>query len=159
MDTNLKKSTITVMVVAAFLFVLAIAGSRLMFATEKPEATIEKADLALPVLQEQDKKEQDQEKKKPAKKDVKPPKLIKKVEPVYPEEARKAGIEGTVTIEATTDDRGRVQKVKVLNSIPELDQAAVDAVKQWVYEPMMIDGKPKGIVFTITCRFYLDNER
>jgi len=159
MDTNLKKSTITVMVVAAFLFVLAIAGSRLMFATEKPEATIEKADLALPVVQEQDQEKQDQEKKKSEKKDVKPPKLIKKVEPVYPEEARKAGIEGTVTVEATTDDRGRVQKVKILQSIPELDQAAVDAVKQWVYEPMMIDGKPKGIVFTITCRFSLDNER
>jgi len=144
------------MVVAAFLFVLAIAGSRLIFATEKPEATIEKVDLALPDLQEQDKKEQDQEEKKSAKKDVKPPKLIKKVEPVYPDEARKAGIEGTVTIEATTDDRGRVQKVKILSSIPELDQAAVDAVKQWVYEPMIIDGEPKGIVFTITCRFSLD---
>ncbi len=156
MDTNLKKSTITLMVVAAFLFVLAIAGSRLIFATEKPEATIEKVDLALPDLQEQDKKEQDQEEKKSAKKDVKPPKLIKKVEPVYPDEARKAGIEGTVTIEATTDDRGRVQKVKILSSIPELDQAAVDAVKQWVYEPMIIDGEPKGIVFTITCRFSLD---
>ena len=159
MDTNLKKSTITLMVVAAFLFVLAIAGSRLIFATEKPEATIEKVDLALPDLQEQDKKEQDEEKKKSAKKDVKSPKLIKKVEPVYPEEARKAGIEGSVTLEATTDDRGRVQKVKVLNSVPELDQAAIDAVKQWVYEPMVIDGKPKGVVFTITCRFSLDNEK
>jgi len=159
MDTNLKKSTITVMVVAAFLFVMAIAGSRLIFATEKPEATIEKVDLALPDLQEQDKKAQDEEKKKSAKKDVKPPKLIKKVEPVYPDEARKAGIEGAVTLEATTDNRGRVQNVKVLRSIPELDQAAVDAVKQWVYEPMVIDGKPRGVVFTITCRFSLDNER
>lgn len=158
MDTNLKKSTITVMVVAAFLFVLAIAGSRLMFATDKPETTIEKADLALPIVQEQDQEKQEKEKKKSAKKDVKPPKLIKKVEPVYPEEARKAGIEGSVTLEATTDDRGRVQKVKVLKSIPELEQAAVDAVKQWIYEPMIIDGKPKGIVFTTTCRFSLDSE-
>jgi len=159
MDTNLKKSTITLMVVSAFLFVLAIAGSRLMFATDKSETTIEKADLALPDLQEQDKKEEDQEKDKSVKKDIKPPKLIKKVEPVYPDEARKAGIEGTVTVEATTDDRGRVQKVKVLDSVPELDQAAVDAVKQWVYEPMVIDGKPKGVIFTITCRFSLDNEK
>ncbi len=159
MDTHLKKSTITVMVVAAFLFVLVIAGSRLTFATDNSEITMEKADLVLPVVQEQDKKEQDQEKKKSAKKDVKSPKLIKKVEPVYPEEARKAGIEGSVTLEGTTDDQGRVKKVKVLKSIPELEQAAVDAVKQWVYEPMMIEGKPKGIVFTTTCRFSLDKKK
>ena len=159
MDTNLKKSTITVMVAAAFLFVLAIAGSRFIFATDKPETTVEKADLALPIVQEQDQEKQEEEKKKSEKKDVKPPKLIKRVEPVYPDDARKAGIEGTVTVEATTDDRGRVQKVRILKSVPELDQAAVDAVKQWVYEPMLIDGKPKGIVVTITCRFSLDNER
>ncbi len=159
MDTKLKKSTITVMVVAAFVLVSGIAGSRLIFATTEPEATVEKAELMLPVLQEQDKKEQEKEKVSDVGKDVKPPKLIKKVEPVYPDEARKAGIEGTVTVEATTDNRGRVQKVKVLRSIPELDQAAVDAVKQWVYEPMIIDGKPHGIVFTITCRFSMKNER
>ena len=64
MDTNLKKSTITVMVVAAFMFILAIAGSRLIFATDKSETTIEKVDVALPNVQEQDKKEQDQEKAK-----------------------------------------------------------------------------------------------
>ena len=157
MDTNLKKSTITVMMVVAFLLVAAIAGSRLIFATDKPEATMENADFALPDIQEQTKKEQDQEKKKSAKKNIKPPKLIKKVEPVYPDEARKAGIEGAVTVEATTDDRGLVKEVKVLKSIPELDQAAVDAVKQWVYEPMIIDGKPFGVVFTITCRFSLKN--
>jgi protein TonB len=155
MDTKLKKSTVALMVVAAIVFVLGIAGSRLIFATAEPEATIEKADLVLPGLQEQDKKEQEQEKEKSEKKDIKPPKLIKKVDPVYPEEARKAGIEGTVTLEATTDSTGRVQQVKVLNSVPELDQAAVDAIKQWVYEPMVIDGKPHGITFTTTCRFSL----
>ena len=63
MDTNLKKSTITVMVAAAILFVLGIAGSRLIFATAEPEATIEKADLVLPELQGQDKKEQEKEKR------------------------------------------------------------------------------------------------
>jgi protein TonB len=159
METKLKKQTITVMVAVAFLFVLVIAGSRLIFATEKPEPTIESMDIAMPIMEQADKKVQEEEKKKSEKKDIKPPKLIKKVEPRYPDEARKAGIEGTVTVEATTDDRGRVQKVKVLKSIPELDQAAVDAVKQWVYEPMVIDGKPHGIVFTITCRFSLDNEK
>jgi TonB family protein len=154
METNLKKSTIMVMVVAALLFLFVVAGSRLIFATDKPETTIEKADFSLPVLQKQDGQNQ-KEQKKSDKQNIIPPKLIKKVEPVYPDDARKAGIEGTVTLEATTDNRGRVRTVKVLNSIPELDQAAIDAVKQWVYEPMIIDGEPYGVVFTTTCRFSL----
>jgi len=64
------------------------------------------------------------------------------VDPVYPEEARKAEVEGTVILEATTDRDGQVQNIKILRSVPLLDQAAVDALKQWVYEPMIIDGHP-----------------
>jgi TonB family protein len=90
---------------------------------------------------------------------VKPPKLIREVEPVYPEAARKAQVEGVVIIEATTDTYGRVDKVKVLRSIPLLDQAAVDAVKRWVYEPMVIDGKPRPVTFTVTIRFQLDDKK
>ena len=87
--------------------------------------------------------------------DIKPPTCIKKVDPIYPEEAREDGIEGTVILEATTDIYGRVQKVKVLESIPELDQAAIDAVKQWVYEPFLIKSKPIGVIFTVTIKFKL----
>jgi TonB family protein len=87
--------------------------------------------------------------------EINPPQLIKKVEPVYPEEARKAGIEGTVILEAMTDARGNVARVKVLKSIPELDQAAINALKQWKYEPTFIDGKPTPVVFTVTIRFQL----
>jgi TonB family protein len=83
------------------------------------------------------------------------PTLIKKVDPVYPEAARKAGIQGVVLLEATTDEKGDVVKVRVLKSIPELDQAAIDALKQWKYEPVIIEGKPKGVVFTVTVRFAL----
>jgi len=84
-----------------------------------------------------------------------PPKLIKQVDPIYPEEARKAEVEGTVIIEATTDIYGRIQSYKVLRSIPLLDQAAIDAVKQWVYEPVIINGKPIPVSFTVTVRFTL----
>jgi TonB family protein len=87
--------------------------------------------------------------------EINPPRLIKRVDPVYPEEARKAGIQGIVILEAMTDAKGNIVRVKVLNSIPELDQAAVDALKQWKYEPMIIDGKPTGVVFTVTVRFAL----
>jgi TonB family protein len=83
------------------------------------------------------------------------PKIISKVNPVYPEAARKAGIQGIVLLEATTDEKGNVVKVKVLKSIPELDQAAIDALKQWKYEPVIIEGKPKGITFTVTVNFAL----
>jgi TonB family protein len=90
---------------------------------------------------------------------VKPPKLVKEVKPVYPKEAAKAGVKGVVIMEATTDTFGRIADVKVLRSVPLLDQAAVDALKQWVYEPMVIDGKPRPVVFTVTMRFNLDDKK
>jgi TonB family protein len=83
------------------------------------------------------------------------PHVILRVSPVYPEKARRAGIEGTVLLEATTDENGDVVKVRVLKSIPELDQAAIDALRQWKYEPHLVDGKPTSIVFTVTMRFSL----
>ncbi|MFO7866355.1 MAG: M56 family metallopeptidase [Candidatus Aminicenantes bacterium] len=91
--------------------------------------------------------------------EIKPPKLIKMVEPVYPEEARRAQVEGLVILEATTGIYGRVQNVKTLRSIPLLDQAAIDAVKKWVYEPMVIDGEPRGVTFTVTVAFKLDKKK
>lgn len=90
---------------------------------------------------------------------IMPSMLIKEVEPVYPAEARKAGIEGVVILEATTDLYGRVVGVKVLRSVPALDQAAIDALKQWVYEPIVIDGKPRVVTFIVTLQFNLDDEK
>jgi TonB family protein len=87
---------------------------------------------------------------------IKPPKLVTRVNPVYPEIARQAQVEGTVILEATTDEKGNVESVKILRSIPVLDQAAVDAVRQWKYEPMIIDGKPRKVVFTVTVLFKLN---
>lgn len=88
--------------------------------------------------------------------EIKPPRLIKKVSPVYPEEARQAGVEGVVILEVITDKSGRVVAVKVLRSVPLLDQAAVEAVKQWVYEPVIIDGEARPIMFTVTVSFKLN---
>jgi protein TonB len=87
---------------------------------------------------------------------VRMPRLLKRVEPVYPEIARQARIQGIVILEAATDIYGRVANVKVLRSVPLLDGAAVDAVRQWVYEPMLVNGRPRGVVFTVTLRFELD---
>lgn len=87
--------------------------------------------------------------------EVMPPRLIKKVDPVYPEEARKAGVSGVVILEVQTDKTGHVKDVRILRSIPMLDQAAIDAVKQWVYEPLIVNGQPKGVIFTVTVSFML----
>lgn len=87
--------------------------------------------------------------------EVRPPRLLHRVEPEYPELARKAGVQGVVILEATTDVYGRVQNVRVLRSVPLLDQAAIDAVKQWIYEPMVINGRPRPVTFTVTIMFQL----
>jgi TonB family protein len=89
---------------------------------------------------------------------IKPPRLIKQVDPVYPEIARQARVEGVVILEAQTDIYGRVQNIKVLRSIPLLDQAAIESVRQWIYEPMIIEGKARGIIFTTTVRFTLNDQ-
>jgi TonB family protein len=87
--------------------------------------------------------------------DIQPPKLVKQVNPVYPEEARKAGVEGVVVLEAKTDEQGNVVDVRILRSVAPLDQAALAAVKQWKYEPLIIDGKARKVLFTVSVRFTL----
>jgi len=87
--------------------------------------------------------------------DIQPPRLVRRVEPAYPEIARQARIEGVVILEATTDVYGRVVGVRVLRSIPLLDAAAVEAVRQWVYEPLVVNGRPRPVTFTVTVRFVL----
>ena len=87
--------------------------------------------------------------------EIRPPRLIRRVPPVYPEIARQARVEGVVEVECVTDITGRVTGVRLVRSIPLLDQAAIDAVRQWVYEPLVINGRPRGVVFNVTVRFEL----
>jgi TonB family protein len=88
--------------------------------------------------------------------DVKAPALINRVEPIYPEEARKARIMGIVIVQATIGEDGAVKNVEVLKPLPfGLDQAAVDAVKQWTFKPATLDGKPVAVLFNLTINFKL----
>jgi TonB family protein len=88
--------------------------------------------------------------------EIKPPKLIKKVDPIYPEQARQARVEGNVILGTRTDAQGKVSRVMVYSSKDfSLVQAAMDAVKQWEYEPLVIDGEPREAVFTTQVRFKL----
>lgn len=86
------------------------------------------------------------------------PKLIKKVNPEYPEDALKAGIQGKVVIEATTDKQGIVVEAKVIDGHPLLNKAALKALKQWKYEPYIIDGEKKAVKFTVVMNFHLDKK-
>lgn len=86
---------------------------------------------------------------------VQPPRLIKRVAPIYPGVAIKAHIEGVVSVEAVTDIYGRVIKVKVTNGHPLLRGAAVQAVKQWIYEPYILNGIPRPVSFTVNVNFKL----
>lgn len=165
METKLKKSTLSVIVLAAVVTIGIIAGHRITFAS--PDQEIRPEPIVLPeneVMSEDKVAEpvispQEQEKEK-TKKVEKPPKLIKSVDPEYPDEARKKGLEDAVVVEATTDKQGNVVKVDVLRGKYDiLNQAAIEAVKQWKYEPMVLEGGESiGITFTVTCRFKLDEK-
>jgi protein TonB len=84
---------------------------------------------------------------------IRPPTKVKDVAPVYPAIARSAHVAGVVTIEATIDPEGKVMDAKVVRSIPLLDQAALDAVRQWEYTPTLLNGVPVPIVVTVTINF------
>jgi len=75
------------------------------------------------------------------------------VEPVYPEIAKRARVSGMVILEARIDPTGNVIDTRVLRSIPLLDQAAMDAVRRWKYEPALLNGVPVPIAVTVTVIF------
>jgi protein TonB len=81
------------------------------------------------------------------------------VAPVYPDLAVKARVEGLVILEAQVDTRGRVVEVNVLRGNPLLTDAAVAAVRQWVYTPTLINGVPVPVVMAVTVTFRLTEAR
>ena len=87
---------------------------------------------------------------------IRQPVRIKDAAPVYPSIAQAARVEGVVIIEATIDVNGRVQDAKILRSIPLLDAAAIDAVRQWQYTPTLLNGMPVPVIITVTVNFKLN---
>jgi protein TonB len=77
------------------------------------------------------------------------------VPPDYPAIARAARVQGAVILEAVLDERGKVDRVRVLRSIPLLDEAALGAVRQWRYTPTLLNGVPVPVLMTITVHFTL----
>jgi TonB family protein len=87
--------------------------------------------------------------------EFKPPKKIRDVKPVYPLAAQDAKVQGVVIIEAVIDTAGFVARGRVLRSIEMLDEAALEAVKQWQFEPTLLNGAPIPVVMTVTVNFTL----
>jgi protein TonB len=87
---------------------------------------------------------------------IKEPTLVRRVEPIYPPLAVRANVRGTVILEATVDAEGRVAEVKVLRSAHRiLDEAAITAVRQWQYVPLVLNGIPERFMLTVVLSFNL----
>ncbi|HXC46904.1 MAG TPA: TonB family protein [Candidatus Sulfotelmatobacter sp.] len=85
--------------------------------------------------------------------DVKAAKLLKSVQPVYPQMARSQHVSGNVQIDALIDADGNVGEMKVLSGPALLRDAALQSLKQWKYQPAELDGKPTSMHLTVTLQF------
>jgi TonB family protein len=82
--------------------------------------------------------------------------LTTRVQPVYPPIAKAARIQGTVVLQVLIGTNGQVKQIGVQSGHPMLQQAAIDAVKQWIYKPYLINGKPKSVYTTVNVIFLLE---
>jgi len=83
------------------------------------------------------------------------PEAITKTQPLYPDLAREAGVDGIVMVQALVGKDGKVKDTKVVKSIPMLDAAAIAAVKQWVFKPALSNNKPVAVWVAVPVRFSL----
>jgi protein TonB len=83
--------------------------------------------------------------------------LLKKTTPMYPPIAVAARVEGTVVLEATISASGSIQNLRVVSGHPMLQQAALDAVRDWRYRPFLLNGRPVEVETTINVIFTLNH--
>ena len=84
---------------------------------------------------------------------VRPPAKVKDVRPVYPPILAMAGVSGIVVVEATIDQRGSVADARIARSSGIFNQSAIDAVRQWQFEPTTVNGVPVPVTITVTVQF------
>jgi TonB family protein len=87
--------------------------------------------------------------------EVKPARLVSQVPPVYPPIAKSQHVAGDVRIDALIDANGRVSSMKAISGPPMLHQAAMDALRQWKYEPATLNGTAVPMHLTVTIQFHL----
>jgi TonB family protein len=83
------------------------------------------------------------------------PQPVTSMSPVYPEDARKNGIQGTVEVNVLVDRNGVVRDARIVTSIPALDAATLAAVRQWHFQPAMMHGKPAACWVVVPVKFTL----
>jgi len=84
---------------------------------------------------------------------VAPARLIKRIDPIYPLEARQRVVQGAVVMKATIAVDGSLKNIKITNGDPMLRNAAMDAVTQWRYEPARVEGVARAVDTTISLNF------
>jgi TonB family protein len=87
--------------------------------------------------------------------EIREPRKVKHVSPEYPRAARDARVQGVIILECVIAPEGHVSDIRVLRGIPLLDKAAIDAVRQWVYTPTLLEGQPVPVIMTVTVNFRL----
>ena len=87
--------------------------------------------------------------------DIKVPIRLVHVPPVYPDAARADKVQGRVILEAIINEEGDVTNIRILRSLPMLEQAAVDAVSQWKYTPTLVADVAVPVIMTVTVDFTL----
>ncbi len=87
---------------------------------------------------------------------IRPPEKIRHVAPIYPSIAQAAHVSGVVILEAVIGEDGSVRNVTVLRSARLLDDAAIEAVRQWRFTPTLLNGQAVAVVMTVTVGFTLN---
>ncbi len=82
------------------------------------------------------------------------PQLIRRVDPVYPQKAREAGLEGAVRLRVAISRDGSIEDVTALSGHPLLVEAAAGAVRQWRYRPTVLNGRPVPVLTVLTVTFH-----
>jgi len=86
---------------------------------------------------------------------IEAPRRLRSIAPVYPPIAQQARVEGEVAIEAVIGEDGRVREARVVRGKPLLNDAALEAVKQWTFTPTRLNGQPVAVIMTVTVVFTL----
>jgi TonB family protein len=88
------------------------------------------------------------------------PRVLHTAKPVYSGAARAANVEGSVIVESIIDQEGCIQKLSLLQGVhPDLDQAALDAVQQWVFDPARRGEEPVPVYYVLTVGFKIDRSQ
>ena len=150
---------ISVVILAAAVAATGVVGASVFPSASQSVLDVEP--MALQASSAKDTPEGDEEKLRTTSKDsvcdeITHPVVINKVNPKYPDEARREKVMGVVTLETVITEDGQVEKIEVLQSPDDrLSKASVDAVSQWTFEPALCDGRPVGVYYNLTLKFNL----